>query len=502
MNFHPFKKYQKPISVVQQLWLIILVIAGMTILSGCSGRPENAADTNSVAIIFPDYYDLIIPPNIAPLNFVIRESGSKFRIEISGNSGKTIAISQKSPSVRIPLKKWQKILSENTGKNIKIDIWSYHNSKWNKYKTIIHQISADPIDPYLAYRLVHAVYLKWDKMGIYQRNLTNFSESVVIENSAIDNGCMNCHSFSNNDPSKMLIHFRILHPGTLIWNDGKLSKVNTATAGTLSAGIYPAWHPDGNHIAFSTGKISPHLTTHQTKVVDVADRESDLMVYDVAKNLVVPIPKDSINRRENMPVWSADGKMLYFTSAPEAVKGDDESLLLSKYDLMRIAFNTKNNSWGEPEMVLSSAETGMSISMPRISPDGKYMICSMADFGYFTIFARESDLYLINLETREYRKLEINSNSAESHSSWSSNGRWLVFSSKRGDDVFSRPYIAWFDTNGVAHTPFLLPQKDPKMYSHILANYNLPVLLTGKIDLSPLEIRDKVYSEAENVELK
>ena len=171
---------------------------------------------------------------------------------------------------------WQRVLSDNAGKSLKIDIWSYHHKRWSRYNSIEHHISADPIDPYLAYRLVYAVYLKWREMGIYQRNLTNF-----IENVSTGHGCMNCHSFSKNDPSKMLIHFRILHPGTLIWNEGELSKIDTRTLSTLSAGIYPAWHPNGKHIAFSTGQISPHMTARLNHVVDVSDRASDLMVYDI-----------------------------------------------------------------------------------------------------------------------------------------------------------------------------------------------------------------------------
>ncbi|MCK4746780.1 MAG: PD40 domain-containing protein, partial [Bacteroidales bacterium] len=401
---------------------------GLVILASCSGTTENAFETNRHANIFPEYHHLTIPPNIAPLNFIIKEPGSKFRVEITAGSSKEIKIRQNSPTVKIPLGDWKKMLADNAGNKLTIDIWSYHNRKWNRYNSIEHHISSDPIDPYLAYRLVHAVYLKWNDMGLYQRNLANFIESPIIENSSTGHGCMNCHSFSNNDPSKMLIHLRILHPGTILWNEGRLSKIDTRTPNTLSAGIYPAWHPNGKYIAFSTGKISPHLTTRLNKVVDVADRVSDLMVYDIDNNRVTTSPVISTKRRENMPVWSADGKYLYFLSAPEAIQGDDESLLHSKYDLMRVAYDTKRNSWSEAEMVLNSDTTGMSISMPSISPDGKYLVCSMSDYGYFTIFHKDSDLYSVNLETKEYKKLELNSESSESYSAWSSNGRWLVFS--------------------------------------------------------------------------
>ena len=476
-----------------------LVLCFLLILSACSNSPNYKIETKDFAKIYPEYYQLIIPSNIAPLNFIIKENAVKYHVEISSESGNKIILQQRSPKIEIPIEKWHKILHANKGKKLKIDILTFNNKKWNKFQTIEHEISEFPIDPYLAYRLVHAVYLKWNEMGIYQRNLTNFDESPVIENLSTGKGCMNCHTFLNNDPSKMLIHFRILHSGTLLWNEGKLSKINTGTKETLSAGIYPSWHPDGNHIAFATGKISPHLTTRLNKVVDVADRVSDIVVYNIEENTISSCEALTSSRRENMPCWSKDGKYLYYISAPEAIGGDNESLLHNKYSLMRIPYYGTKNPWGEPEIVIDADSTGMSVSKPSMSPDGKFLICSMSDYGYFTIFHKKSDLYLINTETGDFKKLEINSPSTESHSTWSSNGRWLVFSSKRMDDVFTRPFISYIDEKGVAHSPFVLPQKDPGSNDLLLANYNLPELLKSEIELSPIEIRDAIISEAKNV---
>lgn len=476
----------------------LLVLPGIIflfLLCACDRSLNDAEEVKDFAEIFPRYYDLTLPPNIAPLNFVVREPGSRFRVEIRAGNSEPIVIRQASSGIKIPLAEWKDLLSVNRGGTLHVDIWSFNDGKWLKYKSIEHFIAPENIDPYLAYRLVHAVYLKWRDMGIYQRKLSSFEETPVIENGSTGHGCMNCHSFSNNDPSKMLMHFRILHPGTLIWNEGKLTKVDTRTPATLSAGIYPAWHPGGKHIAFSTGQISPHLTSRSGKVVDVADRKSDLVIYDVEQNKINSSPVVSTQRRENMPVWSPDGRMLYYLSAPEAKGGDDESLLHSRYSLMCVPYSVNLNKWGEPETVLDAETLGKSISMPAISPDGRHMICSMSDYGYFTIFHRESDLYCIDLTTRKFWKLDLNSSSAESFSSWSSNGRWLVFSSKRMDDVFSRPHIAYFDKNGQTHRPFVLPQKNPEMYDNLLANYNLPKMIKGKIELPPEEIRARVLEE-------
>ena len=67
------------------------------------------------------------------------------------------------------------------------------------------------------------------------------------------------------------------------------------------------------------------------------------------------------------------------------------------------------------------------------------------------------------------------------------------------DDVFSRPYIAYFDKNGKAHKPFVLPQKDPEMYNSLLANYNLPKMITGRIELDPEEIQARIMEKPDPV---
>ena len=58
----------------------------------------------------------------------------------------------------------------------------------------------------------------------------------------------------------------------------------------------------------------------------------------------------------------------------------------------------------------------------------------MAPFGTFHIWHPESDLYVVDLETGENRELtEANSDDTESYHSWSSNSRWIVFSSRRDE---------------------------------------------------------------------
>ena len=49
--------------------------------------PQEYLDTRASARISPDYSDSVIPPNIAPLNFVVKEDAAEYRVRILRRSG-------------------------------------------------------------------------------------------------------------------------------------------------------------------------------------------------------------------------------------------------------------------------------------------------------------------------------------------------------------------------------------------------------------------------------
>src|SRR5690606_3212987 len=134
------------------------------------------------------------------------------------------------------------------------------------------------------------------------------------------------------------------------------------------------------------------------------------------------------------------------------------------------------------------------VSFPRISPDGKYIIITLTDYGTFPIWHKEADLYLVNPDTGEYKYLELNSTETESYHSWSANGRWLVFSSKRIDKRAATPFFAYFKDWDTIGKPFVLPQQDPETYDHMLHSFNSPEFVYGKISLNT---RDYIKSASQ-----
>lgn len=384
-----------------------------------------------------------------------------------------------------------------------VSIFAKRESGWVRYSPLRFTIASDPVDPYLAYRLIEPGYEAWNKMGIYQRCLENFEETPVMLNSLTDRNCMNCHSFCKNDPQTMLFHLRQQHAGTLLVKDGEVRKINTQAPGMISAGVYPRWHPGGRYVAFSANITLQNFHSAFTNKVEVYDQASDIVVLDTETNTVFT---DSLiyskQYFETFPEWSPDGQYLYFCSA--AARQMPEGYDSLRYDLLRIAFDASTGRFGNrADTVVSAACMDKSVALPRISPDGKYVAFCMSNYGTFPIWHRENDLYILNMETKEILNLAAaNSDQSDSYHSWSSNGRWMVFGSRRMDGTFTRPYISYFDTEGNVYTPFLLPQKDPEYYDFSTKSYNIPEFISGKVEVSPYSFTEAAKGKAIEVKAK
>ena len=477
-----------------------VIIAILALLLSACGKP--GGDFSAIgrqAVVYPAYEGTVIPYNIAPLNFMIREDGSRFIVRFAVAGKDSFDVSCKS-RVSIPLRKWKNLLETHRGGQMEVSIFVKKASGWARYSPLRFTIASEPVDPWLAYRLIEPGYEAWNRMGIYQRCLENFDEKPVMENHLTGGSCMNCHSFCKNDPKTMLFHIRQQHAGTIFLKDGKVSKINTRAPGMISAGVYPRWHPDGRFVAFSVNTTRQEFHMAHTNKVEVYDMASDLIVYDTETNTIFT---DSLicspDYFETFPEWSPDGKYLYFCSATARQMPEKYDSL--RYDLLCIAFDASTAQFGKQvDTLVSSARTGKSVALARISPDGKYMVFCMSNYGTFPIWHRENDLYLLNMETKEIRNMAaINSDQSDSYHSWSSNGRWMVFGSRRTDGTFTRPYLCYFDKEGNEHTPFLLPQKNPLHYDFSTKSYNIPEFMTGKVSVSPYEFTKVAKGEAAEV---
>lgn len=437
--------------------------------------------------IFPDYSGVTVPENIAPLNFSITEtSADSFRAEFSSGSV-SFTVKSRSGDINIPFKKWKALIDDGNG-TITVSTAARRNGNWESYKPFNIYVSSDRIDSHIAYRLIPPGYEVWGRMGIYQRCLETYRQTPVAENRLTDDNCMNCHSFANRRPDRMMLHMRAEHGGTYILKDGEIEKVNTKTPETIAAGVYPQWSNDGRYIAFSVNDIAQIFHSSDPNRVEVYDNESDVVVYDVEKHELIfsPLTK-SEEYFETMPCFSPDGKTLYFCRC-KAVGNMPQGYREAQYNIVKLDFDPVTGQLGDNLVtVYDAVSEGRSASLPRISPDGRYLLFTHQTYGQFPIWHKDADLYLVSLENGDVSRLEnLNSADADSYHSWSSNGRWIVFSSRRDDGLYTKPYIGHINAEGKASKPFLLPQENPReFYLRLMESFNIPEFITGKVEAGP-----------------
>ena len=463
-----------------------LAIVWASWMTSCHPRAiETYDEVSRDPNLSPDYAGTVIPANIAPLNFRILEDGQAYFVTVRSDSGHPIHISSKTGRVHIPLRQWHALLDANRGRDIFFDVYVQGtNRQWRRFRPVVNTVAQEEIDETLVFRFMKPLYRWWKDIGIYQRNLANHDMSVVLHGRSFGGGCLNCHSFVGNDPDAMTISLRSGTYGsdTLLARNGHVDKIGAKWG-------YTAWHPSGAVAVYSINKVIQFFHAGGMEVRDVADLDSALVCYHVdSQKAACPGELADKDRLETYPTWSPDGRYLYYCSAPILWKDrrtvPPENFEKLRYDLRRIPYDVATDRWGEAETVLAAEETGQSILLPRVSPDGRFLVFCMCRYGCFPVYQPSSDLYLMDLATRQYRKLSINSEFSESWHSWSSNSRWIAFSSKRRGGLFTRTYFSYVDSTGTAYKPFVLPQKDPTHYDSLLETYSVPELLKGPVTAS------------------
>ncbi len=492
-----------------RLLLILSSLLSFPSLVSCARRelPTDAAAVNRAPRLEPDYVSITIPANIAPMNFTVSENGTEFLTRLSGEKGPTILVPGKT--VRIPPRSWAELLSANRSGKIRIDVFARERDGWRQFDTVVNQVAEEPIDPWISYRLIEPGYEHFNHVTINQRNLEGFDERPIFENDTTSNWqCVNCHSYQNRRTDDMLFHLRNKHPGTVVVRDGVPWKVDLKVDQTISAGAYPAWHPTLKLVAFSVNDTFQIFHTQSPNRIEVLDSESDLVLYDVEKNEVSHILKTK-DDFEIFPSFSQDGRWLYYCSAKLAMKSKPKTqerrdeLITAKYrdlryNVMRMSFDPLARRFGEPEVVVDAASQDKSASHPRLSPCGRYLMYCLCDFGFFTIWHPESDLWLKDLETGHVRPLtEVNSDDTESFHNWSSNGRWFLFSSRRDDGSYTRLYFSHFDEQGNCSKPFALPWSDPGYNLELMKSYNVPEFMVEPVRIDWRTLNRLGVAEAE-----
>lgn len=477
--------------------------ATLLLLASCAQTHENAEQVDHYPNMYPDYADVTIPVNIAPLNFEIRDkhlTNIETILTIEGadanDADNTLTATSNSQNLKFNLDDWKAFLQKAVNKNVKVQIYSKSDDgEWTAFKSFKWQVVGDSIDPYLTYRLIEPDYEVWNKIQIRQRCIENWKETILTDCHLQENRCMNCHAFGNQNPNLSMVYVRGEDGGAILNRNGKLRKLNLKTANMVSSSVYYGFDPSGRYVTFSTNIIIPAFHANPDKRLEVYDSKSDVYVADLDNNIIIssPLTSDS-TKLETFPTFSSNGRYIYYCVADK--KGlKTKNLKGLKYALVRIPFEDRTGTFGSK---VDTLYTERSVCHPKISPDGRYCLFTVADYGTFPIWHPEADLRMLDLQTGKIDSLSIvNSRKSDTYHSWSHSGRWFVFASKRDDGLYGKPYFCYFDEHGKAHKPFVLPQREPTFYDDCLKSFNIPELSRGPVPFNAIDVENVMKQEAE-----
>ena len=487
---------------------IILSSVAALLMTACGQQiPQSFSESDELPAIYPDYVDVTVPINIAPLTFEMDAGSDGVVARMTVGEEEIICGGSK---VQPDADDWRQLAERAKGNAIQVEVYAKKDGSWTRYKPFSIHVSPDSIDPYISYRLISPSYVTYEELTINQRCLEDYDESVVYDNMLCSEGadgqCINCHNYQQYNPERMQFHARQNMGGTIIAYDGTIRKIGMGNDSLLSAGVYPAWHPWLKLIVYSTNRTQQSFHATDPNKIEVFDTMSDLIAYDVEKNEVTNI-ENAPTELDCFPVWAPDGKTLYYCSAhfeyKDTIDAGKEFLARTeevKYNLYKKSFDPETMQFGPRELVFAADSLEKSATLPRISPDGRYLMFTLAKYGIFHIWHHDADLWVMDLETGKVRNMEeINSPDTESYHSWSSNGRWVVFSSRRYDGNYTRPFIAYIDKNGHGSKPFELPSADPDYHRQFLKCYNVPEFMRGPVTISPQQFADALKQDAQPV---
>lgn len=463
--------------MVKKHTLTALTVISLALIS-CS---RETVLREEIPPIFPDYIGVTVPAGIAPLNFDLPEEYTKVYAVVSDSKGNSVKA--KGSYAGFNVKKWHKLTEDNMGESLTVRVAGYKDGRWEQFRPFIFNVSKYPLTDYgVTYRKFAPGYETYSKIGIYQRNIHNFDEEPIVEGTLLPGQCMGCHTANATDPDQFLFHLRGVHGATVLQEDGRTKWLETKTDSTINRTAYSYWHPSGEYVAHSVNLIRQIFWTGDNeRYIEVYDDASDVVVHNVDKDYLLRCPLLMTEDFETYPVFSRDGRTLYFcVSERKNVPAQVQDL---RYNLCSISFDPETETFGDHvDTLINAAAVGKSVTFPRPSYDGKWLLYSYADFGCFPINHKDADLWLLNLEDGSTHALEkANSEYTESFHNWSSDSHWILTASRRGDSLYSCIYIAEIDDEGNASKAFLLPQKDPSFYHKTLFTFNVPDFTKGKV---------------------
>jgi Flp pilus assembly protein TadD len=465
---------------------LLVVCAALCVASAGgveSSEPPRAA---RLEIVYPADGS-VFPPDIIAPTFrweVGDDAAGPWRARLRDHEGRVIASRLTSePSWRPGATEWEEVKRRSVDRAVVLSVGAESPAGATPSAEITLRTAREPVGDSLFYREVPLPFLDAvrDPARIRWRYGTIDMEEgppVVLENLPV---CGNCHSFADdgsvlgldvdygNDKggygllpvAKRMV---MSDESIITWSDYRRDD------GDITFGLLSRVSPDGRYVISTVKDRSVFVARDDLMISQLFfPIKGILVVFDRDKDEFFALPgADDPRYVQTNPVWSPDGREILFarTDAHQSEELDrkKEALLNFndvseftrdgapfRYDIYRIPFN--DGKGGKATPLEGAADNGMSNYFPKYSPDGKWIVFTKSKD--YMLLRLDSELYIVPTAGGEARRLRHNTDRMNSWHSWSSNSRWLVFSSKQ-NGPYTQLWLTHIDEEGDDTPPVVL----------------------------------------------
>jgi Flp pilus assembly protein TadD len=494
----------------------IVLVAGL-LLAGCDREPTTpdlvaaasaAADGAGLRITYPQE-GTVFPPEIVAPTFVWTDDTAGvdhwYVVVRDDTGGELLRTEVDEPRWRPAEDRWREIKARSAERDAEVTVAGVRRARRGTVLSAarVHlSTSKDPVGDSLFYREVPLPFLKavQDPSRIRWRFGTIDMESgppIVLQNLPV---CGNCHSFADdgsvlgldvdygNDKGAYAImpvstHMVMNDEKIITWADYKRED------GELTFGLLSRVSPKGRYVVSTVKDRSVFVAMPDLMISQLFfPIKGILVVYDrQTKQFTALHGADDPTYVQSNAVWSPDGKYIVFARTKayhaEHLEQQNSALVDEKdvpeftrdekpfrYDLYRVPFNDGKGGTAEP--LEGASNDGMSNYFPKYSPDGKWIVFCKAKS--YMLLRPDSELYIMPATGGVARRLRYNTARMNSWHSWSSNSRWLVFSSKV-NGPYTQLFLTHIDEDGNDSPPVLLERfTSPDRAANIPEFVNLP----------------------------
>ncbi len=474
--------------------LVALLLVSLLALSACNGHSATetllefpTAPAGKLEITYP-LNETLFPLDIVAPTFIWNDQTAQIEqwqilLRLAGEQ-EIRSFNSTESSWRPSQENWAEIKRQSVTQDAEVAIVGVDaNGAAASSASVRIRTSSDPVGDSIFYREVPLPFIEavQDPSRIRWRFGSVDSEArppVVLENLPV---CGNCHSFSGDgkvlgldvDYGNDKGGYAILPVSEqMVLNDEKIITWSDYEKddGEATFGLLSQVSPDGRYVISTVKDRAVFVATPGIAFSQLFfPIKGILVVYDSVTDSYAALPgADDTEYVQSNPTWSPDGKSIVFARTKvyqkESIENSNSILLNEKdvpefiedkepfkFNLYQVPFNDGKGGVATP--IEGASHNDKSNFFAKFSPDGKWIVFTQAE--NYMLLMPDSELYIVPSEGGEARRLRANTPLMNSWHSFSSNGRWLVFSSK-ANTPYTQLFLTHIDEQGLSTPPVLL----------------------------------------------